>query len=559
MPPTVWCPQHAARFPFHPESEEQTCPAGHNIRFEGIVGYCPSCDLQWDAHQVEQPDTCPYCQASNVRRYLCHTCLRLTYLPTSELTTSYTTCPGCRMPLAQTAHSHACRVLRVEFATGRQICPACQETIQQHLPTSSEVAKGGTNDKALTASPVVASDAQEKQITESEMDDVAGIHLTQPVRARALHATYGAHLVRVHFDYNLRRFFRNEKGLFYAYGLGTPPRQYHIIPSWSRFGVAGDFIHWFSAIFDCSQPKGGDIWVHTPAIADAEGTLLRKGLLEIDRPPEEPPRPWTGPSPEATVEQAGGDQPYRSSLPLTPRAVDSPVKPAAEFTASTVNQPLVATTDARQRNDSPIPPGPPAKRPPRWGRWLWMLLGLLLLSAIGVWVYLTSSHLAKPPSVGSESPAPGPRPNQPQATNQTNQEAILAVLEGASLAFNSQQLEAYTTYLNRTLRPYGRRREAAAKEVIDELRKLSETYTVTMGHEVQQIEVDTQGRQAMVKANRTLSGHHRQTGQVVQDRQYVTYRFIKQGSFWLIAGIAPPATLSFSTDEPKHAPGKSQR
>ncbi len=572
MPPTVWCAQHAVRFPFNPGSDEQTCPAGHSVRLEGVAGYCPTCDLLWDVREVEQPETCPYCQTGNVRRYLCHVCQRLTYLP---IESADTTCQGCGTPLAQTVLPHACRVLRAEFVTSQQMCPACQETIRQRVATSSPTTKQSTNGAVPapvpTTVPAAVSDAGAEQTAKpAEIEDAGGIRLTGPVRARALHATYGSRLVRVHFDYNRRRFFRNEKGLFYACGVGAPPTHYHIIPSWSRFGVAGDFVHWFSEIFDCQQPKGGDIWVHAPAVADAEGTLLHKGILEIDRPPEEAvllSKPQVQPRTPLESETPA----WRLPSPATPIAASAPGSPV-DVTPPTVVQPQPAAMRTRQP-DSALAGGSqrampvtasPAGRASQGANWLWILTGLFLLFAAvggGLVIYLvafTPYRSAKPPVAG-EAPAPVPGPNPPQAANQTNQKAILVALEGMGLAFNGQLTETYATYFDRTLRPYGNRREAPARQAVDDLRKLGETYTVTMTHENPQVEVDAQGTQATVIANRLLSGRHRQTGQLVKDTQRVTYRFVKKGSNWLITGISHPATFPPSEAAPKRTPSSPQR
>ncbi len=559
MPPTVWCARHAVRFPFNPGSDEQTCPAGHSVRLEGVVGYCPSCDLYWDVREVEQPETCPYCQAGNVRRYLCHVCQRLTYLP---IASADTTCQGCGTPFAQTVLPHACRVLRAEFVTSRQVCPACQEAIRQRVATSSPTTKQSTNGAAPAPRPTtvpaaVADAGAEQTFTPAETDDAGGIRLTGPVRSRALHATYGSRLVRVHFDYNLRRFLRNEKGLFYACGIGTPPTQYHIIPSWSRFGVAGDFVHWFSEIFDCPQPKGGDIWVHVPALADAEGRLLQKGLLEIDRLPEEAllGKPQSRYAPVETEPPA---RRFPSPPPLT--AASAPGGPV-DVTPPTFAQPQTAAQTAAMHTGQPD--GAPAGRQPRPARWRGLLTGLFLLFAtvgvgLGIYFFVASTPY-RPDKSPAPSAAPPPRPNQPQATNQTNQEAILVALEGMGLAFNGQLTETYATYFDRTLRPYGNRREVPARQAVDDLRKLGETYTVTMTHENPQVDVDAQGTQATVTANRTLSGRHRQTGQLVKDTQRVTYRFVKKGSNWLITGISHPATFPPSEATPKRTPGSPQR
>jgi hypothetical protein len=539
MPPTVWCAQHAVRFPFNPGSDEQTCPAGHSIRLEGIAGYCPSCDLQWDVREVEQPETCPYCQTGNVRRYLCHTCQRLTYLPPES---ADTTCRGCGTPFAQTVLPHACRVLRAEVVTGRQVCPACQESIRQRAPAPTPTTKQSTNGATPAAVPATVPAASEAgaEPTAGTAEDTGGIRLTGPVRVRSLHATYGSRLVRVHFDYNRRRFFRNEKGLFYACGVGAPPTHYHIIPSWSRFGGAGDFVLWFSDIFDCPQPKGGDIWVHAPAVADAEGTLLHKGLLEIDPPPE------------AIL------YPRLAEIIRKQLTAGVPVSWVVDVTPATVAQPQPAALRTGQ------PAGATVNRQPQPARRRWMLAGLLLLFVaigVGLAIYFVALAPYRPanPTVNSGNPAPVPHPNQPQATNQTNQQAILVALEGLTLAFNGQLTETYATYFDRTLRPYGNRREAPAKQVVDDLQKLAETYTVTMTHENPQVAVDAQGAQATVTANRLLSGRHRQTGQLVKSTERVTYRFVKRGANWLITGISHPAVFPSATATPKRTPGTSQR
>ncbi|QUV83984.1 hypothetical protein [Chloracidobacterium aggregatum] len=553
MPPTVWCAQHAVRFPFNPGSDEQTCPAGHSVRLEGVVGYCPTCDMQWDVREVEQPETCPYCQTGNVRRHLCHTCQRLTYLPPES---ADTTCQGCGTPFAQTVLPHACRVLRAEVVTGRQVCPACQESIRQRAPapTTKQSTNGVTPAAVPAAVPAAASETGAEP-TAGTAEDTGGIRLTGPVRVRALHATYGSRLVRVHFDYNRRRFFRNEKGLFFACGVGAPPTHYHIIPSWSRFGVAGDFVHWFSEIFDCPQPKGGDIWVHAPAVADAEGTLLHKGLLEIDRPPEAVllPQPQLH---HAPVEPEAPARYFPSPAP--PMTAGVPVSSVVDVTPATVAQPQPAAMNTRQ------PAGAPVSRQPRPARWRWVLAGLFLLFVavgVGLAIYFVALAPYRPanPTVNGGNPAPVPRPNQPQTTDQTNQQAILVALEGLTLAFNGQLTETYATYFDRTLRPYGDRREAPARQVVDDLQKLAETYTVTMTHENPQVAVDAQGTQATVTVNRLLSGRHRQTGQLVKDTQRVTYRFAKKGTNWIITGISHPAVFPSATATPKRTPGTSQR
>ena len=555
MPPTVWCAQHAVRFPFNPGSDEQTCPAGHSIRLEGIVGYCPSCDLQWDVREVEQPETCPYCQTGNVRRYLCHTCQRLTYLPPES---ADTTCRGCGTPFAQTVLPHACRVLRAEVVTGRQVCPACQESIRQRAPapTTKQSTNGVTPAAVPVTVPAAASETGAEQTDRpAEIEDAGGIRLTGPVRVRSLHATYGSRLVRVHFDYNRRRFFRNEKGLFFACGVGAPPTHYHIIPSWSRFGVAGDFVHWFSEIFDCPQPKGGDIWVHAPAVADAEGTLLHKGLLEIDRPPEA----ILLPQPQLHHAPVEPEAPARSfPSPAPPLTAGVPVSSVVDVTPATVAQPQPAALRTGQ------PAGATVSRQLQPARRRWMLAGLLLLFVaigVGLAIYFVALAPYRPanPTVNSGNPAPAPPPNQPQTTNQTNQQAILVALEGLTLAFNGQLTETYATYFDRTLRPYGNRREAPARQAVDDLQKLAETYTVTMTHENPQVAVDAQGAQATVTANRLLSGRHRQTGQLVKSTERVTYRFVKRGANWLIAGISHPAVFPSATATPKRTPGTSQR
>jgi|GEM_PF-2037633 hypothetical protein len=563
MPPTVWCAQHAVRFPFNPGSDEQTCPAGHGLRLEGVVGYCPSCDLQWDVRQVEQPETCPYCQTSNVQRHLCHVCLRLTYIPVESAEAA---CQGCGTPFAQPALSHVCRVLRVEFVTSRQVCPACQEPIRQPVPRAKSATE--QDRKAVQiATPAAVSNTTEKQPEHvAGNDEAEGIRLTRPVPVRELHARYGSRLVRVHFDYNLRRFFRNEKGLFYACSIGAPPMQYHIIPSWSRFGVAGDFIHWFSEIFDCPHPKGGNIWIHAPAVADAEGALLRKGLLEIDRPPEELllSTPSLRPTPA---------EPTLSALhlpsPVPPVAAGVPVSSAVDVTPQTIGQPQVAAAmHTGQPDSSPTGTSTPAtaspvsrSRRPRSARW-WMLAGLFLLFAavgVGLAIYFVAPTRHQPDKSPARSTPLASRPNQPQAANQTNQEAILVALEGLTLAFNGQLMETYATYFDRTLRPYGNRRETPREQVVEDLRRLSETYVVTMAHQNPRVEVDAQGKQATVRADRRLTCRHRQTGQVVEDTQYVTYRFVKRGSHWLIAGMSHPATVALPPQTPGQAGSRRSR
>lgn len=524
------------------------------MRLEGVVGYCPSCDLHWDARQVEQPEACPYCHAGNVRRYLCHMCQRLTYLP-HELTTDSLACPGCGSPFAQKVLPHVCRVLRVEVVTGQPQCPACQEPVRPSAPTTD------ANAPVVDASQ---REAEGETQTPSAVDEDRGIQLTGPVRSRELHALYGDRLVRVHFDYNVCRFFRNEKGLFYAYSLGTPPTQYHIIPSWSRFGVAGDFIHWFSEMFDCRQPKGGEIWVYAPAIADAEGKLLQKGHLEVDSPAadNDSPTPYAPPVQHAPPVQ------YAPPVQHHIHGIIEQAQPELAFQPQpTVVQPLAAASPARRSEAPPsgnslttLPTKAPAngnknQKPPRMAYWpLWLIGGVFIFSAIGIGLGIFL-HLPDRPVVQSAPASPVLYPNQPQTANQTNQEAIWKALDGMTLAFNAQETEAYATYFDRTLRPYGKRREAPARQMVDDLRKLSENYTVTMAHETPQVEVNAKGTQATVRANRVLTGRHRQTGQVVQDMQRVTYRFVRQGSYWLIAGTSHPVALPVAT--PRSTRGKS--
>lgn len=235
-----------------------------------------------------------------------------------------------------------------------------------------------------------------------------------------------------------------------------------------------------------------------------------------------------------------------------------PVSSVVDVTPATVAQPQPAAMNTRQ------PAGAPVSRQPRPARWRWVLAGLFLLFVavgVGLAIYFVALAPYRPanPTVNGGNPAPVPRPNQPQTTDQTNQQAILVALEGLTLAFNGQLTETYATYFDRTLRPYGDRREAPARQVVDDLQKLAETYTVTMTHENPQVAVDAQGTQATVTVNRLLSGRHRQTGQLVKDTQRVTYRFAKKGTNWIITGISHPAVFPSATATPKRTPGTSQR
>ncbi|MCS7078423.1 MAG: hypothetical protein NZ585_00025 [Chloracidobacterium sp.] len=533
MPPTVWCAQHAVRFPFNPAAVEQTCPAGHGLRLEGVTGYCPVCDLHWDARQAEHPDVCPYCQAPDATRRLCHVCERITYLPNGAA--NQPRCSGCGATFAGEAAPHACRVLRTTIVTQRRHCPACHETVTL-LVTVGVVAPSTVPQSAAAQPPASAQETTAP--TAAAQEDAAvdraavvssdGIAITTPVRVRELHQQYLPKLIRVHFDYNLRRFFRNEKGLFYACGVGVPPQAYHIIPSWSRFGVAGDFIHWFSEIFDCDQPRGGDIWVHAPAVADAEGILQRKGKLEVNRPPDAPPAPTITPPASA-----------RDAL-LSDAASRSPVAPPVtpERPAAAPLEPTNQTPPAPASTAPPQPTEPTTDRRP-W-QWLpWFAAGVVAagVGGFGVW----KAYVASPPAGNTPQPAaprPASRPNQPQTETQSSREAILTALDGLAQSFSAQQREHYRSYFDATLRPYYNRREGTAERAASDMAKLWETYApLSMTHDAPQVQLDAGGKTATVTTNRTLTGRHRQTGAALNDTTRIAYRFVKRGRYWLVAGV----------------------
>ncbi len=506
MPPTVWCAQHAARFPLAPESVEQACPAGHSLRLEGVTGYCPACDLHWDARQVERPDACPYCQTPDVTPRLCQDCGRLTYFPNPS--PDPPRCHGCGATFDGEALPHACRVLRVTFVTQRRQCPACREAIE---PLVAPVAANTAASSAAAETPTVGRESASTLVA-ATVDAPEGIALAAPARARELHQQHLPRLIRVHFDYNLRRFFRNEKGLFYACGVGAPPSAYHIIPSWSRFGVAGDFTHWFSEIFDCEQPRGGDIWVCAPAVADAEGALLRKGQLEVNRPPNAP-------------------------LPSAPQSAIKPASAEAPLGAEAAPPPSAPKPSERAPE-----PAAPLKSADR--RWLpWLVAGALLASAIisvtggrDIW----KAYVAPPATNSPAAAAPHSqsRPNQPQADAQASQEAILMALDGLAQAFSAQRGDHYATYFDATLRPYYNRRAATAERAASDAAELWETYAeLALTHKAPQVRLDAKGATATATTDRTLVGRHRQTGASLNDTTRVTYRFVKRDRRWLIAGV----------------------
>ncbi|MFQ3640908.1 MAG: hypothetical protein SNJ62_12980, partial [Chloracidobacterium sp.] len=454
--PTIWCAQHAVRFPFKssssrdaspgawldPSSDEQLCPAGHHVRLEGIYGYCPMCDLLWDAQQVENPDVCPYCQASDIHRRLCHTCQRLTYFPVAA-EEPVPTCEGCGTPFDRAATvTHTCRALRTTLTTQRQQCPACQDFLHRSDKAVPATFISPTTDPT-PAAVVISPPAVDKAPAKKK-----GIVITSPVRARDLHQQHLPNLIRVHFDYNLRCFLKNERGLFYACGVGEPPDHYHIIPSWSRFGVTGDFTHWFSQIFDCEQPRGGEIWVHLPAIADAEGTLIRKGRLEVNRPPDasRPSRP--------SVTEAAKAMRETSTVEVV-----HPLQP--QETVGSAPPPATASPTASEAQPASPPGAPTAKRIGRQSVWLLLVLAVIGLSGLFTWkAYFGAARATKPPT--TVAPVKSSRPNQPQAAPQTNQEAIQGALEGLALAFGQSNPTDYATYFDTTLSPYYARREAKA-------------------------------------------------------------------------------------------------
>ncbi|OYT72492.1 MAG: hypothetical protein CFK52_04620 [Chloracidobacterium sp. CP2_5A] len=534
MPPTVWCAQHAARFPFAPDAVEQVCPAGHGLRLEGVTGYCPACDLYWDMRQVERPDACPYCQAPDATLRLCQACELMTYWPREA--PAHPRCPGCGASVEGEALPHACRLLRVTFVTQRRQCPTCREPIERSpapviAASATSAASGAPTVVREDSLPAAATDAAPAVTVAPD-----GIALVAPIQARELHQRYLPRLIRVHFDYNLRRFFRNEKGLFYACGVGAPPSAYHIIPSWSRFGVAGDFTHWFSEIFDCEQPSGGDIWVHAPAVADAEGALLRKGQLEVNRPPAASPASRTVAAPPSPLE-APAPPPAakaRCDAETAPPAPELPKRPATAPPAA----------------PKPSEPAPEAAAPPpadqRRRRWLpWLAAGAIAvgIGGLGIWkTYVAPQPAAQAPEAAA--PRIASRPNQPQAENQTSQEAILAALDGLAQAFTAQQVDHYLTYFDATLRPYYGRREETAERAVSDMAKLWETYAeLSMTHKAPQVQLDAKGATATAIADRTLTGRHRLTGASLNDTTRVAYRFIKRDRRWLVAGaqVAPPA------------------
>ncbi len=518
MPPTVWCAHHAVRFPLNSASVEQLCPAGHSVRLEGVTAHCPVCDLYWDARQVEQPDVCPYCQTPNVTRRLCHTCEQITYLPPDV--SGRPQCSRCGTVFDKDeALSHTCRFLRTTVVTQHRQCPVCQSPVE----APAAVSQSGAATQAIIVRPGLPPATTETEATSAAVALEEGITITAPVRARELHQRYLPKLIRVHFDYNLRRFLRNEKGLFYACGVGTPPNSYHIIPSWSRFGVAGDFVHWFSEIFECDRPRGGEIWVSAPAIADAEGVLQVKGRLEVNRPPDVPPP---------------------SDVLLPSEAVASPVRVAeaasktiaidAALPLDPVVHPAPATSEeGKQRGTQPRPL--PARRARR--RWLWPTVVVVGIAGLTVW----KTYLVPPAAINQTKTAPQPsgsQPNQPQAANQTGQEAILTALDGLAQAFSAQQREHYRSYFNTTLRPYYNRREEMSERAVNDMAKLGEMYTeLSMAHAMSQVQLDAGGESATVLTDRTLRGRHRQTGETLNDTRHLRYRFVKRGRYWLVAGV----------------------
>lgn len=525
MPPTVWCAQHAVRFPLNTASVEQVCPAGHGLRLEGVTGYCPACDLHWDARQTEHPDACPYCRTPAAARRLCHLCERLTYLPSGS--TDRSRCAGCGAVFDGDALSHACRVLGTTVVTQRRRCPACHEALECSAVAPVPAPRAVSQDR--DAQTAVAQPEMTRPTEPATGDAPAavlshGLMVTTPVRARELHQRYLSKLIRVHFDYNLRRFFRNEKGLFYACGVGDPPGAYHIIPSWSRFGVAGDFVHWFSEIFDCDQPRGGDIWVHAPAMADAEGVLRRKGRLEVNRPPDAPPpaTPSTSSAPEAPA------APWSVAPDERPQPPERPATAPPERTAQDVRKPPELASPTRVAA---------TKR-----RWLpWLAAGAIAVGVggFGVWKAYVAS-----PSVAREAPptaprSPASRPNQPQTEAQTGQEAVLKALDGLAQAFSAQQSEHYRSYFDATLRPYYNRPEGTAERAVRDMAALWAMYAeLVMTHKAVQVQLDPKGESATALTERTLTGRRRATGERLDDTVRVGYRFVRRGRYWLVAGVA---------------------
>ncbi|MFQ3582033.1 hypothetical protein J8C06_09760 [Chloracidobacterium validum] len=356
------------------------------------------------------------------------------------------------------------------------------------------------------------------------------IALAAPVRARELYQQYSSKLIRVHFDYNSHCFLKNERGLFYAYPVGNPPAHYQVIPSWGRFGVAGDFIHWFSGIFDCDHPRGGEIWVHLPAIADAEGKLIRKGRLAID--------PAPNPSKESNAPplvSSPAPEPAQTPVETSPVRRMPPVRVATDANVVVLPLPPNASKVPHAQSSSKSSAAKRLRR--HLLLWPFILVVILIVRILPWKVFFDPAHSLKSPKK-TVTQVRSSYPNQPQGQRQTDQEALQAVLNGLALTFSQSDPANYATYFNATLSPYYGRRTATVEQVVGDMQSLTNAYeglVMTLGNF--QIQVNTRSQSATVITDQRLTGKHRTTGEGLDSTTRIAYRFVKLRGYWVVAGM----------------------
>ncbi|MDT5295327.1 MAG: eukaryotic-like serine/threonine-protein kinase [Acidobacteriota bacterium] len=323
---TVYCPTHKINFEVLTGGRIVCAAEQHALALdfpdESFWEYCCDCqrfrpsDLK---HGGQSTPACPACERTVARRYLCEHCKVLSVESDDAAGVKRKThriaaggavgpdCPGCRRaPNSAAVRMHDCDAAATTFATARDLCPFCEEPLDQKTAGA----------------------------------DAASGSLDFPAAAAQFLKTAGGREVRVRLDLIRDLFVKDAGGGPFAllHDWGVPGGIVYLLPRLMYFQTRQDFYNYYQPFYDCAHPLAGEVWIVKPAVVErvVGGWRLReKGVLEVKdaaspKPPAVAPRKeqagrnqQTAPKQPTTQKQQAAQRPERRPTTATPAAAAS--------------------------------------------------------------------------------------------------------------------------------------------------------------------------------------------------------------------------------------------
>ena len=214
--------------------------------------YCCNCEhftlIDFDNHGLQR---CPICTRRSSNIFVCDNCFTVSFesitsIPTKNFTIKedgipQPCCPGCLLAASPDLNEHMCEIAAVNFITGLNVCPIC--------------------DEALNVAPTFPS-----------------------MVAQYLRRTKVANQTYATFDYETELFVPIDDGEFVVINNNDESGRTFLVPRSARLSEPRDFYELYQDYYHCAAPRIGAINVVAPAIVSktAGGWQLQEsGVFEV--------------------------------------------------------------------------------------------------------------------------------------------------------------------------------------------------------------------------------------------------------------------------------------